>query len=169
MSNRALLPMKEKVLFVCVHNGARSQMAEALLNQICCDQFEAHSAGLEPGTLNPIAVEAMAEIGIDISGKKTKSVSETVKSGETFAHVITVCDEAGAERCPVFPGTANRLHWAFPDPSSFRGSHAEVLHKTRAVRDAIKQKIESWCADFCGQPNSRQNSAITAHLSGRYR
>src|SRR5215467_10690999 len=105
--------MKKKVLFVCIHNSARSQMAEAFLNQLCGEEFEAHSAGLEPGKLNPIVVEAMQEIGIDISGSRTKAVSEILKSGKDFAYVVTVCDETSAERCPVFPGTTTRLHWGF--------------------------------------------------------
>src|SRR5437016_12279175 len=92
--------MKQKVLFICVHNSARSQMAEAVLNDICGDYFEAHSAGLDPGTLNPIAVEAMREVGIDISQKETQSVFDVFKSGELFAYVITVCDDTSAERCP---------------------------------------------------------------------
>src|SRR5213082_905794 len=89
--------MKQKVLFICVHNSARSQMAEAFLNEICGDYFEAHSAGLEPGTLNPLAVEAMREIGMDISQNQTQSVFDVFKSGELFAYVITVCDESSAE------------------------------------------------------------------------
>jgi arsenate reductase len=141
--------MKKRVLFVCVHNSARSQMAEAFLNQTCGEQFEAHSAGLEPGNLNPIVVEAMREIGIDISRNQTKAVFDMYKSGKTFAYVITVCDETSAERCPIFPGIAKRLHWSFADPSSFEGSHDERLAKTREVRDAIKAKIEDWCAEVC--------------------
>jgi len=128
--------MKKRVLFVCIHNSARSQMAEAFLNRVCGDIFEAHSAGLEPGKLNPIVVEAMQEAGIDISGKM-------------FAYVITVCDEASAERCPIFVGTTNRLHWSFPDPSSFQGTHEEKLAKTREVRNTIKLKIEQWCEEVC--------------------
>jgi arsenate reductase len=140
--------MKKKVLFVCIHNSARSQMAEAFLNQLCGDEFEAHSAGLEPSRLNPIVVEVMQEIGIDISGNQTKAVFDMIKSGKMFAYVITVCDEASAERCPIFPGiTTTQLHWSFPDPSAFQG--AERLAKTRAVRDAIKEKIEQWCAEVC--------------------
>ncbi|HEY1718015.1 MAG TPA: arsenate reductase ArsC [Verrucomicrobiae bacterium] len=139
--------MKKKVLFVCIHNSARSQMAEAFLNQICGDEFEAHSAGLEPGKLNPTVVEAMQEVGIDISSNKTKSVSEFLNSNKLFSHVITVCDETSAERCPIFPGATTRLHWSFPDPSAFQG--AERLAKTREVRDAIKEKIGQWCAKVC--------------------
>ena len=141
--------MKKKVLFVCIHNSARSQMAEAFLNQVCPEEFEAHSAGLEPGKLNPVVVEVMQEIGIDISGNKTKAVFDMFKSGQLFSHVITVCDEASAERCPIFPGVTTRLHWSFADPSSFQGSPDEVLEKTREVRDTIRQKIKAWCAEIC--------------------
>ena len=140
---------KQKVLFVCIHNSARSQMAEAFLNEICGEEFEADSAGLEPGKLNPIVVEAMQEIGIDISGNKTKTVFDVFKSGKMFTYVITVCDEASAERCPIFPGVAKRLHWSFPDSSSFQGSHDEKLAKTREVRDTIKAKVEEWCEEVC--------------------
>jgi arsenate reductase len=141
--------MKQKVLFICVHNSARSQMAEAFLNEICGDDFEAHSAGLEPGKLNPLAVEAMREIGIDISRKQTQSVSEAVESGEGFSYVITVCDESSAERCPVFPGQAKRLHWSFPDPSALTGSHDERLAGTRRIRDQIRARIQMWCDEMC--------------------
>ena len=139
--------MKKKVLFVCIHNSARSQMAEAFLKQICGDKFEAYSAGLEPGKLNPTVVEVMKEAGIDISGNQTKGVFDFIKSGKMFAYVITVCDEASAERCPIFAGVTTRLHWSFPDPSAFQG--AEKLAKTREVRDAIRTKIEQWCAEVC--------------------
>ncbi|HEV7923872.1 MAG TPA: arsenate reductase ArsC [Verrucomicrobiae bacterium] len=141
--------MKKKVLFVCIHNSARSQMAEAFLNRMCGDDFEAHSAGLEPGKLNPIVVEAMAEVGIDISRNQTKAVSDFLTSGKTFAHVITVCDEASAERCPIFPGAAARMHWGFPDPSRFQGTHEEKLDQTRAVRDIIEQRVKQWCEEVC--------------------
>jgi arsenate reductase len=141
--------MKKRVLFICIHNSARSQMAEAFLNQICGNEFEAHSAGLERGKLNPIVVEAMGEIGIDISKNATKEVFDYVKSGKMFAYVITVCDETNAERCPIFPGITKRLHWSFPDPSGFQGAHEQKLAKTREVRDMIKVKIENWCAEVC--------------------
>jgi arsenate reductase (thioredoxin) len=141
--------MKKKVLFVCIHNSARSQMAEAFLNDICEAEFEAYSAGLEPGKLNPIVVEAMREIGVDISGKQTKAVSDMIKSGKSFAYVITVCDETNAERCPIFPGNTTRLHWSFPDPSAIQGSHENKLAGTRRIRDTIKAKVEEWCAEVC--------------------
>ena len=95
--------MKKRVLFVCIHNSARSQMAEAFLKQACGGEFEAESAGLEPGKLNPVVVEAMKEVGIDISGNATKAVWDFIKSGKPAAYVITVCDETSAERCPIFP------------------------------------------------------------------
>jgi arsenate reductase len=124
-------------------------MAEAFLNQICGDEFEAYSAGIEPGKLNPLVVEAMHEIGIDISGNQTKAAIDMVKSGRIFHCVITVCDETSAERCPIFPGASSRLHWGFPDPSSFQGAYEEKLAKTREVRDMIKAKVENWCGEAC--------------------
>ena len=135
---------KKKVLFVCIHNSARSQMAEAFLNSIAGDRFEAESAGLEPGVLNPLAVEAMKEAGIDISKNKTKGVFEFVKQGKLFNYVITVCDTASAARCPVFPGLAKRLYWSFSDPSAFEGTYEERLEKTRGVRDEIENRIVEW-------------------------
>jgi arsenate reductase len=143
--------MKKRVLFICVHNSARSQMAEAWLNEICGEYFEAQSAGLEPGTLNPLAVEVMGEVGIDISKKKTQAVFDVFKSDQLFAYVITVCDEASAEKCPIFPGPATRLHWSFPDPSEVQGSEAAKLEQVRAIRDEIREKIDQWCEEVCLQ------------------
>jgi len=140
---------KKRVLFVCIHNSARSQMAEAFLNQICGEEFAAESAGIEPGQLNPIVVEAMREVGLDISNNKTKSVTDFLESGALFSYVITVCDETSAERCPVFPSAGTRLHWGFPDLSSFQGTREEKLARTREVRDSIKARIEEWCAEVC--------------------
>lgn len=139
--------MKERVLFICIHNSARSQIAEAWLNKICGDRFEAESAGLEPGRMNPLVVEAMAEVGVDLSKKGTRAVSDVCKSGQTFAYVVTVCDETSAEKCPLFPGPTTRLHWGFPDPSVLIGSHEEKLADVRKIRDAIREKIESWCRE----------------------
>jgi arsenate reductase (thioredoxin) len=152
--------MKKKVLFVCIHNSARSQMAEAFLNQMCGEEFEAHSAGIEPGKLNPIVVEAMQEVGIDISGNQTKAVFDFIKSGEKFFYVVTVCDEASAERCPIFPGVTTRLHWSFPDPSKFQGTHEEKLEQTREVRDAIRHQIEKWCEEACGLSSKNSELAL---------
>ena len=141
--------MKQRVLFICVHNSARSQIAEAFLDKICGDQFEAHSAGLEPGKLNPLAVEAMREIGIDISQKRTQSVFDVFKSGELFSYVISVCDETSAERCPIFPGVAKRLHWSFADPAALTGRREECLAGTRKIRDQIRLRVEMWCDEVC--------------------
>lgn len=136
---------KQKVLFICVHNSARSQMAGALLNKRCGQYFEAQSAGLEPGTINPLVIEVLQELGIDISENKTQRVFDVLKSGQMFQFVVTVCSEAEAEGCPIFPGVAARLHWPFDDPSKFTGTHDERLEKTRRVRDAIHAKIDSFC------------------------
>jgi arsenate reductase (thioredoxin) len=135
---------KQKVLFICVHNSARSQMAEAFLKKYCGDCFEVESAGLEPGKLNPIVVDAMREAGLDISQNKTKSVFDFYKQGKQYDYIITVCDESQSSACPVFPGKAQRLHWVFPDPSRFEGTNKEKLEKVRIVRDNIEQKIRKW-------------------------
>jgi len=135
---------KRRILFVCVHNSARSQMAEAFLKQFGGELFEVESAGIEPGTLNPIVVQAMGEIGIDISKNKTKDVFEFLRQGKTFHYVVTVCDETSGERCPIFPGISQRLHWNFDDPSSFTGSQEQKLSRTREVRDSIKSKISEF-------------------------
>jgi arsenate reductase len=132
---------KIKVLFVCVHNSARSQMAEAFLKHYGGERFESESAGLSPGTLNPIVVEVMGEEGFDISANQTKRVFDFVTAGKTFHYVITVCDQATAQKCPVFPGITKRLHWSFEDPSAFTGSHEEKIVKTRDIRDKIKTKV----------------------------
>jgi len=122
-------------------------MAAALLNKRCGELSEAHSAGLEPGTLNPLAVEALREMDIDISKNNTQAVFDVFKSGELFAYVITVCDESEAKGCPIFPGVTTRLHWSFPDPSKFNGSREEKMEKTRRVRDKIDNQIRRFCAE----------------------
>jgi arsenate reductase (thioredoxin) len=132
---------KIKVLFVCIHNSARSQMAEAFLNHLAGDRFEAKSAGLEPGVLNPPTVEVMREAGIDISTNQTKGVFDFYKRGAIFNYVITVCDETGAERCPIFPGITKRLHWSFADPATLKGSRDENLQAARRIRDGIHQSV----------------------------
>lgn len=132
---------KIKVLFICIHNSARSQMAEAFLKHVGGDRFEVESAGLEPGVLNPLVIEAMKEVGIDISGNKTKDVFDFFKQGKSFNYVIAVCDEASAEKCPFFPSQKEKINWSFPDPSTFEGVHDEKMAKVRKVRDAIKEKV----------------------------
>ena len=135
---------KIKVLFVCIHNSARSQIAEALLNHIAGNQFEASSAGLEKGKLNPLAVKVMAEIGVDISKNQTKDVFDFYKNGNLFNYVVTVCDAANSERCPIFPSATKTLHWSFEDPSSFTGTEEEKLEKTRKVREEIRSELEKF-------------------------
>lgn len=139
---------QQKVLFVCIHNSARSQMAEAYLNKFGGGKFIAESSGIEPGTLNPIVVEAMKEDGIDISNNRTKSVFDFLKQGKLYNYVITVCDETTAERCPVFPSTGKRLHWGFKDPSSLQGTYEEKLAETRIIRDQIKKRIQEWIEEM---------------------
>lgn len=137
------------VLFVCIHNSARSQMAEAWLNHLCGDRIIAESAGLEPGTINPLAIEVMGEVGIDISKKKPQGVFDLFTAGRLFSYVITVCDEASAERCPIFVGVTKRMHWSFPDPSAVTGTHEEKLAKVRLIRDQIRNQVAEWCLEVC--------------------
>jgi arsenate reductase len=141
--------VKQKVLFICVHNSARSQMTEAWLNYTCGQFFEAKSAGLEPGTINPLVVQTMMEVGIDLSEKKTQAVFDVWKSGQRFQYVITVCSDAEAKGCPIFPGVTTRLHWPFPDPSRLTGSDEEKLRAIGAIRDQIRRKVEEWCEQVC--------------------
>jgi arsenate reductase len=131
-----------KVLFVCVHNAARSQMAEAFLNRLGEGKFIAESAGLEAGSLNPLVVEAMAEVGYDLSHNQTKSVFDFYRSGKIFHHVIKVCDEMNGQRCPIFPGTRSVIGWNFEDPAAFEGTREEKLAKVRDLRDRIKANVE---------------------------
>ncbi len=140
---------KPKILFICAHNSARSQMAEAFLHDICGAEFEAQSAGLEPGTLNPFVVGVMCEAGIDISQNKTQAVFDVFKSGQLFTYVVTVCSESEASGCPIFPGPTQRLHWPFPDPSRVVGTLEEKLEKVRQIRNAIQARVEQFCAENC--------------------
>jgi len=123
-------------------------MSEAFMKRYAGDRFDAHSAGLEPGELNPLVVQAMAEVGIDISQNKTKSVFEIWKSGELFQYVISVCDEESAEKCPIFPGPTARLHWSFHDPLIVTGTYEEKLQKVGQIRDGISAKIQDWLASL---------------------
>jgi len=133
---------KTRVLFVCTQNSARSQIAEAFLNKLAGDRFEAHSAGLEAGQLSQLAVETMHEVGIDISQNKTKKVFDLFKRGDLFAYVIAVCDETTAQKCPVFPGMKTTLiTWSFEDPAMYSGTHEEKLIRMRKLRDSIKNKV----------------------------
>jgi len=139
---------RPRVLFVCIHNSARSQMAEGWLRYLGGERFEVESAGLEPGKLNPFVVEAMAESGIDISHHTAKGVTDLLDAGKRFDYVIAVCDKEAAERCPLFPGEGARLHWSFPDPSAATGDAGDKLRVAMHVRDAIRAKIESWLTEL---------------------
>ena len=130
---------KQRVLFLCTHNSARSQMAEGLLRALAGDRFEAMSAGTEATHVRPLAIRAMRELGVDISGQESKTLDRYLR--EPFDYVITVCDDAN-EACPFFPGAANRLHWSFEDPSRAKGSEEERLAVFGSVRDRIRQRIE---------------------------
>ena len=132
----------KSVLFICMHNSARSQIAEAFLNALCGDRYEAKSAAITPTQINPYVVKAMAEIGIDLSTHRSKSIMEF--QGKTFDYVVTVCD-AAREVCPFFPGE-KEIHKSFPDPAAFKGAEAEVLRRVRVLRDEIREWVEN---TFC--------------------
>jgi arsenate reductase len=138
--------MKQRVMFICIHNSGRSQMGEALLRHHGGDRFEVHSAGIEAGTLNPLVVQAIEEKGISMAGHFAKKAMDYVIKGEKFDYVITVCDETNAERCPTFPGRNIRIHWGFPDPSVLQGSNEEKLSEIRKIRDGMEAKIVNWLA-----------------------
>lgn len=140
-----------KVLFLCIHNSARSQMAEAYLKKFGGQKFVTESAGLETGTLNPLAVEVMREDGIDISGNKTKNVFDFFKEGRMYNYVITVCDEASAASCPIFPGVHKKINWSFADPSAFTGLYDEKIIATRKVRDQIKISVQRFVSELENQ------------------
>jgi arsenate reductase len=129
----------QRVLFLCTHNSARSQMAEGLLRSLGGDRFEAQSAGTQATRVRPLAIQAMAEVGIDISTQASKTLDPYVD--QRFDHVITVCDDAN-ESCPIFPNTLHRLHWSLPDPSKATGSQTEQLAVYRKVRDALRARIQ---------------------------
>ncbi len=138
---------KIKVLFVCVHNSARSQMAMAYLKSLGAEEYVADSAGLEPGSLNSMVVKAMADDGIDISQNKPKKVFDLIRAGREFDTVVTVCDGVNGEKCPIFPGKVTRIHKEFTDPSSFSGTDEEVYAKTISVRNEIKEWVKKFIAN----------------------
>lgn len=137
--------MKKKILILCTGNSCRSQMAEGYLRHLAGDRFEVTSAGLEPSIVNPRAIQVMREDGVDISGHTSKDVEQFI--GQKFDYIITVCDNA-RERCPFFPGQAERIHWSFEDPAAATGTEAEVLAVFRQVRDKIRSKIEGFLSEF---------------------
>ena len=124
-------------------------MAEAFVNAECGGRLRAFSAGLEPGTLNGTVVEAMREIGYDLSRNVTKGVNDGEVRSREYDYVVTVCDEASAEACPIYPTRGERIHWSFPDPSLFRGSPEQVLSQVRDVRDAIAARVRAWSVEAC--------------------
>ena len=132
---------KTRVLFLCTHNSARSQMAEGFLRAMAGDRFEAQSAGTEKTSVNPLAIRVMAERGIDLGGHTSKVYDGLLQ--ERWDHLVTVCDDAN-ERCPFIPGVANRLHWSFEDPSRAKGSEDERLQTFRRIRDQIQQRLAEW-------------------------
>jgi len=138
---------KARALFLCTHNSARSQMAEGLLRHLAGDHFEAHSAGTEATHVRPLAMRAMNEIGVDISGHESKTLERYL--GEPFDYVITVCDDAN-EACPFFPGAKSRLHWSLPDPSAAKGSEEERLAVFRSVRDQLRDCLQTELVDVRG-------------------
>jgi arsenate reductase (thioredoxin) len=138
---------RSRVLFLCTHNSARSQMAEGLLRHLAGDRFEAHSAGTEATQVRPLAIRAMDEIGVNISGQESKTLERYLR--EPFDHVITVCDDAN-EACPFFPGARNRVHWSFEDPSQAAGTEDERLAVFRLVRDRIRDRVQAELVDRGG-------------------
>jgi len=134
-------PEKLRVLFLCTHNSARSQMAEGLLRHVGGNQFKVYSAGTEATQVRPLAIRVMNELGVDISGQRSKVLTEYLN--QEFDYVITVCDQAN-ESCPIFLYAKNRLHWSFPDPSKVAGSEKEQLAAYQQVRDAIAVRLEDW-------------------------
>jgi arsenate reductase len=137
-----------KVLFVCVHNSARSQMAAALLHHLGGSRFVVESAGFDPRPANALAIEAMRHIGIDISSAKSQVVFDLYRAGNRYDYVISVCDAANGERCPIFPGVTRRIHWSFADPATFTGNDDEQLRQVVALREEILVTIESWLRDL---------------------
>ncbi len=135
---------KKRVMFICIHNSGRSQMGEAFLRHVASDRFDVFSAGIESGKLNPLVVKAMKEAGVSMDGHYAKKAQDFVDRGEHFDYVITVCDESNAERCPMFPGKHERMHWGFPDPSALTGSDEEKLSGIRPIRDAIRDKVQEF-------------------------
>jgi len=148
-----------KVLFVCVHNSARSQMAMTFLNEYGKDLFVAESAGLEKGTLNPYVIKSMAELGYDISNNETNEVFEYYKQGRSYSFVIKVCDEMNGQRCPIFPGALHEEYWNLPDPAAFKGSEIEILKQVNDIRDEILKRVQAFIHTHEAFALSRKNKS----------
>ena len=148
--SREMIMEKIKVLFLCVTNSARSQMAEVFLRTLGGEKFHVESAGLEPKQINQLAVDVMREIGIDISDNTTKSVFNLYQQGKLFNYIISLCDEDRLQRCPLFPDhIVKHLAWSFEDPAYFTGTYEERLRKTKVVRDQIRASIERFIYEIC--------------------
>jgi len=140
--------MKKKVLFVCVHNSARSQMAEELLRKYGGEFFEVESSGFIPSAINPLVVEIMRDEGVDLSKKKTQSVFDLYKNNRLYSYVITVCNRAKEKECPVFPGVVKRIHWNLSDPEDFTGTNDERLERTKALKEEIKGLVMDFIDEY---------------------
>ena len=136
---------RPRILVICIHNSARSQMAEEYIRKFTEGRVFVESAGIEPGKLNPDVVKLLQEEGIDISGKQTRKALDLYEQGNRYDYVITVCSDEARERCPVYPGVTRRLHWPFPDPSALRGN--DTLEQTREIRDMIRKRVEAFVRD----------------------
>jgi len=139
-----------RVLFVCIHNSGRSQMAEAFLNEMGGPEFVAESAGLEPRPVDADVVRVMAEIGHDLSGAQSDNILDFYREGRLYEFVIYVCERGVEAGCPVFPGVRRRLHWPFPDPATFAGDAR--LDRLRETRDGIRRQVKEWLAELRGEP-----------------
>ncbi len=140
--------MSIRILAVCIHNSARSQMTEEFIRKIGGPHVDVMSAGIEPGSINPAVAALLQEEGIDISQKETRSVADLHRAGEHFDYVIAVCDPDAAERCPIFPAEKQRLHWPFPDPSRISGTMEEQVEGIRPIRDEIYEKVTDFLRDI---------------------
>lgn len=147
-----------KVLFVCIHNSARSQMAETFLNDLGAGLFEAESAGLEAGTLNPYVVRAMRELDYDISGNETNDVFDYHKEGRIYQAVVKVCDQINGERCPIFPRTLINENWNLEDPSSIQGDDEAIMNRTREIRDQILERVKAFIDEHKGFAEARKSA-----------
>ena len=140
--------MKRKVLFICVHNSARSQMAEEFLRLLGGEEFEVESAGFEATEINPLVIPVMKEEGIDLTNKKTKSVFNLYKEGRFFGYVITVCNKGKESNCPIFPGSPIRIHWDLEDPEDFIGTEEGKLEMVKELRNKIKKMVQQFIEQY---------------------
>ena len=135
-----------RILFVCIHNSGRSQMAEAFLNDLGSPEFVAESAGVEPRSINPDVVRVMQEVGYDLFGAQSDNIVDFFRQGRLYEQVIYVCERGTEQDCPVFPGVRQTLHWPYPDPAALAGDEAERLEALREIRDRIRERVEEWLA-----------------------